>query len=418
MFSLAKENIKIAFDSIKSQLLRTILTVLIIAIGIMALVGILSGVAALENTISSNFSSMGSNTLNIRQYEPTIRISTGGPSRQRERTKINPVINYRNIKEFENNYNFPFTNVGVSFYGTRSAEVKHENNKTDPEVAVIGSNENFIENSGLEIENGRSLNVFDVDNSNAVCVIGSDVQKALFPKENPIDKTISIRGSKFKVVGVLKEKGSTFGNNQDLRIIIPIQKARSIYTNANINYDLSIKVDKFDMLEGAQEDAIVTFRNIRGLNPVETNDFGITRSDDLLNRVTENTSTLYIAAWVISIITIFGSTIALMNIMLVSVSERTREIGVRKALGAKSKTIAFQFFIETVIIGQLGGILGIILGILIGWGMSKAFNLDFVTPWVAMIWATTIAFVVAVVSGLYPATKAAKLDPIESLRYE
>lgn len=172
------------------------------------------------------------------------------------------------------------------------------------------------------------------------------------------------------------------------------------------------------MLEGAQEDAIVTFRNIRGLNPIEKNDFGIERSDDLLNRAAENTSTLYIAAWIISIITIFGSTIALMNIMLVSVSERTREIGVRKALGAKSKTIAFQFFMETVIIGQLGGILGIILGILIGWGVAKGFKLDFSTPWVAMIWATSIAFIVAVISGLYPATKAAKLDPIESLRYE
>lgn len=413
MFSLARENIKIAIDSIKSQLLRTILTVLIIAIGIMALVGILSGVSALENTISGSFSSMGSNTFNIQRYEFTAQRQSS-----RERQKINPVINFRNIKEFEDNYDFPFTNVGVSFYGTAFAEVKYENKKTDPEVAVIGSNENFIENAGLEIENGRSLNVFDIENSNSVCVIGSDLQKALFPEENPIDKTISVRGSKFKVVGVLKEKGSTFGNNQDLRVIMPIQKARSIYTNPNINYNLSVKVDKKDMLEGAQEDAIITFRNIRGLNPIEKNDFGIERSDDLINRVAENTAALYIAAWVISIITIFGSTIALMNIMLVSVSERTREIGVRKALGAKSKTIAFQFFMETVIIGQLGGIIGIILGILIGWGVAKGFGLDFSTPWVAMIWATSIAFIVAVVSGLYPATKAAKLDPIESLRYE
>jgi putative ABC transport system permease protein len=413
MFSLNRENIKIAFGSIKSQLLRTILTGMIIAIGILALVGILSGVSALENTISGSFSSMGANTFNIQRYEFTNQRRSS-----RERQKINPVIDYRNIKAFEDNYNFPFTKVGVSFSGTRFAEVKYENKKTDPEVAVIGSNENFIENSGLIVENGRELNVFDIKNSNAVCVIGSDLQKALFTDDNPIDKTISIRGSKFKVIGVLKEKGSTFGNNQDLRVIMPIQKARSIFTNANINYNLSIKVDKKDMLEGAQEDAILTFRNVRGLNPIEKNDFGIMRSDDLLSRAAENTEALYIAAWIISIITIFGSTIALMNIMLVSVSERTREIGVRKALGAKSKTIAFQFFMETIIIGQLGGILGIILGVLIGWGVAKGFDLDFSTPWVAMIWATSIAFIVAVVSGLYPATKAARLDPIESLRYE
>ncbi|NRD19822.1 ABC transporter permease [Winogradskyella eckloniae] len=413
MFSLARENIRIAFDSIKGQLLRTILTVLIIAIGIMALVGILSGVSALENTITSNFSSMGANTFNLQRYEFTNQRQSS-----RERQKINPVIDYRNVKAFADNYNFPFTKVAISFMGTFAAEVKYENKKTDPEVAVLGANEFYIENSGLELDFGRSLNVFDVENSNAVCVIGSDLQKALFPDENPIDKTISIRGSKFKVIGVLKEKGSTFGNNQDLRVFMPLQKARSMFTNANINYNLSVKVDKTDMLEAAQDDAILTFRNIRGLNPIEANDFGIERSDDLLNRVAENISALYIAAWIISIITIFGSTIALMNIMLVSVSERTREIGVRKALGAKRKTIAFQFFMETIIIGQFGGVLGIILGILIGWAVANGFDLEFSTPWIAMIWATSIAFIVAIVSGLYPATKAAKLDPIESLRYE
>ncbi|MBL86327.1 MAG: ABC transporter permease [Winogradskyella sp.] len=413
MFSLARENVRIAFGSIKSQLLRTILTVLIIAIGIMALVGILSGVSALENTMSSNFSSMGANTFNFQRYEFRTQRQSG-----RERQKINPIISYRNVKDFIDSYDYPYTKVAVSFYGSATSEVKYENEKTDPEVAVIGSNENYIENSGLEIENGRSLNFADVENNNAVCVIGSDLQKALFPDDNPIDKTISVRGSKFKVIGVLKEKGSTFGNNQDLRVIMPIQKARSIFTNPNINYTLSVKVDKTDMLEGAQDDAIITFRNVRGLNPVEENNFGIERSEDLLNRVAENTKTLNWAAWIISIITIFGSTIALMNIMLVSVSERTREIGVRKALGAKRKTIAFQFFIETIIIGQLGGILGIILGILIGWGVASAFELVFSTPWFAMICATAIAFFVAILSGLYPAIKAAALDPVESLRYE
>ncbi|WP_417871316.1 ABC transporter permease [Winogradskyella sp.] len=413
MFSLAKENVKIAFGSIKSQLLRTILTVLIIAIGIMALVGILSGVSALENTISSNFSSMGANTFNFQRYEFRAQRQSS-----RERQKINPIISYRNVKDFIDNYDYPYTKVAVSFYGSATSEVKYENEKTDPEVAVIGANENYIENSGLEIENGRSLNFADVENNNTVCVIGSDLQKALFPNENPIDKMISVRGSKFKVIGVIKEKGSTFGNNQDLTVILPIQKARSIFTNANINYTLSVKVDKTDMLEGAQDDAILTFRNVRGLNPVEENNFGIERSDDLLNRAAENTFALYVIAWVISIITIVGSTIALLNIMLVSVTQRTREIGIRKALGAKRRTIAFQFFIETIIIGQLGGILGIILGILIGWGIAAAFELEFSTPWVAMIWATSIAFIVAIISGSYPATKAAKLDPIESLRYE
>jgi putative ABC transport system permease protein len=412
MFSLVKENIRIAFDSIKSQLLRTILTILIIAIGITALVGILSAVAALENTISSDFSSMGANTFNIQRYDFTSQ------RRSNDNQKINPVINYRQVKTFEEDYNFPFTSTSLSFLGTRSAEVKYENKKTDPEVQVYGVNDHFISNSGLEVASGRALNYFDIQNSNSVCVIGSDLQKALLADVNPINQTISIRGSKFKVIGVLKEKGATFGNNEDLRVLMPLQKARTIYTNANINYSLSVKTDKKDMLEGAQGEAIVLFRNIRGLNPVEESNFGIERSDDLINRIGSITGYLSTAAWFISIITIFGSTIALLNMMLVSVSERTREIGVRKALGAKSGTIAFQFFIETIIIGQLGGILGIILGILLGYGFAAAVDFNFVIPWAAMGSAAIITFIVAVISGSYPASKAAKLDPVESLRYE
>lgn len=411
--SLFKENIKIALDSIRGQLLRTILTVVIIGIGIMALVGILSGVSALENTISGDFSTMGANTFNIQRYEFRTRRQSG-----RERQKINPVITYRNVKDFQDSYKFPYTKTSISFTGTFTAEVKTDTEKTDPEVRVLGANEFFLENSGLEVEAGRAFNVFDITNNNAVCVIGSDLVKALFENENPIGKTISIRGNKFKVIGHLKEKGATFGNNQDLRVIIPIQKARSIFTNPQINYAISVKADKKGMLEGAQDDAILTFRNVRGLNPVEKNNFGIERSEDLLNRATEISGYLYIAAWIISIITIFGSTIALMNIMLVSVSERTREIGVRKALGAKSKTIAVQFFLETLVISQLGALLGIVLGLGIGILLANVFKLNFTTPYFAMVYGVIIAFIVAIISGVYPAVKASKLDPVESLRYE
>ncbi|WP_460218510.1 ABC transporter permease [Psychroserpens sp. MEBiC05023] len=412
MFSLVRENIRIAFDSIRSQLLRTILTILIIAIGITALVCILSAVSALQNTISSDFSSMGANTFNIQRYEFNTQ------RRGDEAQKINPVINYREVKKFKEDYNFPFTKTAISFLGTRGAEVKYENEKTDPEVQVFGVNEHFIQNSGLEVDTGRALNYFDVENSNSVCVIGSDLKKALLDDVNPLNKTISIRGAKFKVVGVLKEKGATFGNNQDLRVLMPLQKARTIFTNANINYNLSIKTEKKDMLEGAQDEAILLFRNIRGLNPVEENNFGLERSDDLINRVGSITGILETAAWIIGIITIFGSTIALLNMMLVSVSERTREIGVRKALGAKRGTIAFQFLIETMIISQLGGLFGILLGILAGWGISAGLGFKFTTPWLAMMSAVVITFIVAIVSGLMPAVKAAKLDPVESLRYE
>ena len=413
MFSLVRENIRIAVTSIKSQILRTILTVLIIAIGITALVGILSAISALENTISSDFSSMGSNTFNIQRNEFTVQRRGGG-----ERQKQNPIITYANAKDFIEKYQFPLSSISLVFTGTRSAEIKYENKKTDPDVPVVGANEKYLENSGLNIDVGREFNYFDVENNNNVCVIGVDLKKKLFDDAYPINKTISVRGNKFKVIGVLESKTTGLGSNEDYRVIIPIQKARSIYTNPNINYGLSIKIDKNELLENAQEEAIITFRKIRKLTPLQENNFAIENSTDLINRVASITQYLYMAAWIISIITIFGSSIALMNIMLVSVSERTREIGVRKALGAKRATIAVQFFVETIIVGQLGGILGIILGLLIGLGVSAAAGFSFTTPWLAMFSAFAITFLVAILSGLLPAIKASKLDPIESLRYE
>ncbi|MHA6280805.1 ABC transporter permease [Salinimicrobium sp. CAU 1759] len=412
MFPLLKENVRIAFFSIKSQVLRTVLTVLIIAIGITALVGILSAVAALENTITSDFASMGSNTFNLQRYDSQIRVNGG------DRDKVNPIITYREVKDFKEKFIYPQTDVAISFTGTSSAEIKFENDKTDPEASVLGVNENYVNNSGLTVEEGRDFNIFDIDNNNNVAIIGADVKNGLLEGLDPLDKIISIRGVKFRIIGVLESKGSTFGNNQDLRVLIPIQVARSMFTNPNINYNISVRIENQEMLEGAQDEAIITFRNVRGLSPVEENNFGIAKSDDLLNRIFSITQYLNIAAWAISIITIFGSSIALMNIMLVSVSERTREIGVRKALGAKKNTIAMQFFMETLIIGQMGGIIGIVLGITIGLIVSTSVGFDFTTPWVAILWATAITLIVAVLAGSYPAAKAAKQDPIESLRYE
>ena len=412
MFALFRVNVQIALKSIKTQLLRTILTVVIIGIGIWSLVGILSAVEAMEKSISGSFTSMGSNTFNIQRNNFNIQRRGG------ERKKVNPIISYQNIREFLAIYEYPTTQTSLSFIGTRAAEVKFESEKTDPEVQVYGINEFYLENTGTEIDNGRNFTIFDIQNNNKVCIIGSDFLKSLFLNDNPIGKTISIRGVKFKVVGVLESKGSTFGNNQDLRILIPIQVARGIFTEPNINYTISIMVKEKELLNAAQDEAIITFRNIRRLSPIEKDNFGIERSDDLINRIASITGYLEIAAWIISIITILGSSIALMNIMLVSVTERTREIGVRKALGAKNATISTQFFIETIVIGQIGSVLGIILGILTGLAFSSFFESEFSLPWIPMIWATIITFVVAIIAGFYPAMKASKLDPIESLRYE
>ncbi|WP_396142070.1 ABC transporter permease [Flavobacterium sp.] len=413
MIGLFKENTKIALDSIKSQALRTSLTVLIIAIGIWALVGVLTLVTALENSLLTNFASMGANTFSISQYDFSSEINQNDSDQ-----RVNPIISYPQAKAFQDKYNFPFTTTSLSFTAGSAIEVKYQDKKTDPEITVVGIDENFCPNKGLEVVKGRNMNSFDVANNNYVCVLGSDFEKGLFANMNPIDKIISIRGAKFRVIGVLKEKGSTFGNSQDLRVLIPTQVARSLFSAPNINYDLDVMVNNEALLNEAVDDAKMTMRRVRKLSPVEKDNFGIERSDDLRNTLLDQVAFLSVIAWVIGLLTVFGSTIALTNIMLVSVTERTREIGVRKSLGAKRSTIGWQFLTETFVISQMGGLLGLILGIGTGYLIASLLKFSFTTPWLAIIATIVTTIVVTIISGLVPALKAAKLDPVEALRYE
>ncbi|MDO5608711.1 MAG: ABC transporter permease [Capnocytophaga sp.] len=411
--SILRENIKIAFDSIKSQLLRTILTVLIIAIGITALVSILSVISALRNTLEGDFTTLGANTFSVNRYDYTLRAEGSGSNR-----KVNPNITYHEALQFKNELESPFASVSLYTTTTNAAEVKYENEKTDPEVSVLGVDENYADNSGLEFESGRNFSSTEIENALDVCVIGADFTKNLLKGVDPVGKVISIRGRKFTIIGILKSKGSTFGNSQDMRVFIPLPTARAMYSVANANYGISVRVDDKSRLEGVMDDAVLTMRSIRNLPPLAENNFGIGRNDDLLNRIGSITGAITVAGFIIGLITILGSSIALLNIMLVSVTERTKEIGIRKALGAKRKAITLQFFTETLMIAQMGGLTGIVLGTGLGFVISSAINFAFTIPWTAMIIAIIISFVVAIFSGLYPALKASKLDPVEALRYE
>ncbi|MDR0194010.1 MAG: ABC transporter permease [Myroides sp.] len=404
---------RIALSSIRSQLLRTCITVFIIAIGIWALVGILAVVSALRNTILDDFASMGANTFTISQYDVADRMA-----KNKSVQKVNPVITYAQAKEFKKEYLFPFSTVSISFNAATNIEVKNDLMKTDPEVSIIGCDENYLPNSGLQVTQGRNFSYTDVANDHFVCVVGSDFSKKMFKDYSPVGQTISVRGYKFKIIGMLKEQGSTFGKNEDQRVFIPIQIARSIFNAANVNYDIKIGLLQDNLLDQAVDQAILDFRNIRRLTPTHKANFGIERSDDLIRSMMTQVNMLNVAAWVIGLITILGSSIALMNIMLVSVTERTREIGIRKSLGAKKKTIATQFFTETIIIGQLGGLIGTLLGIFTAYGLAQVMHFNFTIPWNAIIAAFATTFIVAIISGLYPAMKAAKLDPVEALRYE
>lgn len=413
MWKISQENIKIALGSIWTQKMRTIITVFIIAIGIWALVGILSVVSALKNTILSDFASMGANTFVINQYDVTAQMN-----QSKSTYKPNPIISYSQARAFKEKFDFPFHATSISFNAASNIEVKSENKKTDPEINIVGADENYLPNSGSQIIKGRNFTYFDIENNNYVCVLGSDFAKGLFKDQNPLDKVISIRGAKFKVIGLLKEKGSTFGQNEDLRVFIPLQIARSIFSAPFINYEVRVSLQQEGMLDQAVDEATLTLRNVRNLNPEQKNNFGIERSDELIRSLMSQVTTLNVAAWLIGMITILGSSIALMNIMLVSVTERTKEIGIRKALGAKRKIIAMQFFTETIVISQLGGLLGTLMGIGSAYLFSVIIHFDFSIPWNAIIAAFIVTIIVAVVSGLYPALKASKLDPVEALRYE
>ncbi|MGG5506306.1 MULTISPECIES: ABC transporter permease [unclassified Myroides] len=413
MWKITIENIKIAATSIRSQLLRTCITVFIIAIGIWALVGILSVVSALKNTIVEDFSSMGANTFTISQYDTAGRIAKN-QSNQVE----NPTITYTQAQDFKDRYHYPFSAVSLSFTAASNIEVKNDYIKTDPEVSIVGCDENYLSNSGLLLSQGRSLSYTDCKNNHFVCVVGSDFAKNMFKGQSPINQEISIRGYKFKVVGMLKEQGSTFGQNEDQRIFIPIQIARNIFNAADINYTIKVGIQQEGFLEQAIDQATLDFRISRNLAVSHASNFGIERSDDMIRSLENQVGMLNMAAWLIGLITILGSSIALMNIMLVSVTERTKEIGIRKSLGAKRKTIAQQFFTETLIIGQLGGLIGTLLGIGTAYLMTSLLHFSFAIPWSAILAAFITTLVVAVLSGLYPAIKASKLDPVEALRYE
>ena len=411
--TLFVENVRIALQSIRTNLLRSILTVLIIAVGITALVGILTAIDSIKSSITKEFTFMGANTFSLSSRGMQVQVGN-----RRYRTKNHSYISFYQAKEFKELYDFPAT-TAISVYATGTGTLKYGSEKTNPNITVRGIDNDYLFVTGYEIGQGRSFSEQDIETGRSMAVLGSALAKRLFKGgENPLQKTVSIGSGKYKVVGVLKEKGSGFGGSSDLVCFIPFTNTRNYFSRPNMNFGVQVKVNQPELMEAAIGQAESTFRTVRNLNPLDETDFNIEKSDNLVNILLENIENITLVATIIGLITLFGAAVGLMNIMLVSVTERTREIGVRKAIGAKGKTVKQQFLIEAIVIGQIGGFLGIILGILIGNLVSVMIGSTFIIPWMWIIVGVALCFVVGITSGYYPAQKASQLDPIESLRYE
>lgn len=406
-----KENIRIAWTAIGSQRLRAIITVSIIALGIMALVAMITATKALENKVNDEFSRLGSNTFTIRRMTPW-------GAQEGEVERMTEVISYKQSTSFKEQFVFDAL-VSVTAMGSFNSVVKYESLKTNPNIHVIGCDMPYLELSGYKLDSGRNFSSNEVDNGDNVVIIGADVVKKLFPNgENTIDKFVHIGNYRYRIIGAMGSKGNTMGMNADIQCLIPLGNLKKNFATKETEFVINVRVNDVAQLAAAREQATGVMRSVRNDMAGNDNSFRMQQSDQMAQDVKGLISSVTIGGSLIGFITLLGAAIGLMNIMLVSVTERTKEIGIRKAIGASAKTIRMQFLMEAIVIGQIGGFIGIILGILMGNVVSYFVETGFTIPWDWILLGVSICFGVSVVSGYYPANKASKMDPIESLRYE
>lgn len=423
---LIKDILYLSFRSVRGNKLRTRLTIAIIAVGIMALVGIFTAVASIRASIYDNFSSMGANGFSIRNREMNIHIggrkaTKGSQSddKQVKTSRRNESITYQQAQDFKDRYHFP-AEVSLSVTGGWMTTVFHQEKKTDPNVNVIGSDDNYMVLNGYTLQIGRNFNALDMQSGRNVAILGNDVATKLFGDNlaHVENNVVRVGTVQYRVIGVLASRGSSNLFSADNVIITTVNNVRRVFNRTNPSYQLGVMVDNVGQLNQAIGEATGAFRISRKLDINEANNFYIAKSDNIAEMLMGFLSSLTMAAIVIGFITLFGSAIGLMNIMLVAVAERTREIGVSKALGAKVLAIRRQFLYEALIISLWGGAWGIVLGIGLGNLVAMLLNTAFVIPWSMILTGILICTVVGIASGLYPAIKASRLNPINALRYE
>ena len=416
--------LRLSYRTVTSNRLRTGITVTIIALGIMALIGIITAIESMNQKVKESFSILGANAFSIRFKER--RIMGGGPDRVEKKKKgavdktsnLSKPISYTQALLFKENYRFPAM-VGVQLGGPNSIIAKYENIETNPNNRITGGDENFLNINGYNLEGGRNFSKLDVETGRNVCLLGSDVAKKLFPKnpEASVDKIIRVANLPYRVIGLLKPKGTSVFMQMDKVIVTSYNNVRRL-TNAAASFTINVKVNDVTQLEAAIGEATGTLRGIRRLEVKDNENFFVDKSDSIAQTVIGLLSSISGAAIAIGLITLIGAAIGLMNIMLVAVTERTKEVGLIKALGGTRSSVRDQFLYESIIISLLGAFFGIILGVLVGNLSSVILGTAFVVPWGWVITGIIICSIVGLTAGLWPAIKASKLDPIVALRYE
>ena len=406
------ETIKMSIDTIRSNKLRALLTLAGITIGVFSIIAIMTLLDALQSGIEGGLSQLGSNTFQIQKFPA---MNFGGPAAM-AKYRNRPDITYeQGLRLIEKATVYKYISLE---YWKNSKTFKTEKYSTNPNMSFGGTNLDFLPCNNYNVKEGRYFTENELNTSADVAVIGMEVVNKLFPKENPLGKKIILDKNEFTVIGILESKGESFGQNQDGLALIPITRMQEIYGKTGVSINVAVQAPSKARYEECVENITSVMRIIRGCKPGEESNFEIYSNDSLISTVNNFTKYFKYGAGFISFIALLAAGVGIMNIMLVSVTERTREIGIRKAIGAKSKNILYQFLVEPIILCQIGGIAGILLGIMAGNLLGIYLKTNVVIPYDWVMIGLIICTIVGVVFGVYPAYKAAKLNPIDALRYE